>query len=63
MKYLGLTVEDLKIRAVVHCAGILENPEYAGQIDLESPQIKALANVYSEIEKKYPPEKFPQFYD
>jgi len=62
MEEFGLTVEELNIRATIHCGGLAEHLVLNGQLDPTSPEYRGLKIRYQEITAKYPKEKFPQYY-
>ena len=62
MEELGLTIDDLNIRSTIHCGGLLDTLVQQGTITKGSPQYTFLKPRYDEIIKKYPRDKFPQYY-
>ena len=61
MEALGLTIEDLNIRAVIHC-GRLAELSYKSSKDKPSEGELKLINKYKDFLKKYPSEKYPKYY-
>jgi hypothetical protein len=62
MEDFGLTVDDLNIRATIHCGSLIDHLIDQGQADAESAPVKALKQRYEELTKQYPADKFPQYY-
>ena len=62
MEELGFTVQDLNIRAVIHCGSLLDHQVEEGMISSDSDEYKGLKAKYIEITTKYPKDKFPQYY-
>ena len=62
MEDFGLTVEDLKIRAIIHCGGLLPVLIKEGKVDVHSDEYRVLKETYDETIKKYPIEKYPKYY-
>ncbi|MEW6351398.1 MAG: hypothetical protein AB1646_20285 [Thermodesulfobacteriota bacterium] len=62
MEDFGLSVEDLNIRATIHCGSLLDHIIAEGKASAESPEVKALRNRYEEVRRQYPPDEFPQYY-
>ena len=60
MEEFGLSVEDLNIRATIHCSSLLDHMIAQGKASAESPGVEALRNRYEEIRRQYPPDDFPQ---
>ena len=61
MEELGLTVEDLNIRAVIHCGMVMENSIKERQAS-NSRGNRKVVKRFHDIMKKYPPNEFPQYY-
>ena len=62
MEDLGLTVEDLNIRAIIHCGIVMENSIKERQTPNSRSNKKVVKRFYA-IMKKYPPEEFPMYYE
>ena len=62
MDEFGLTVDDLNIRAILHCGCLREYSIERGEISGEDPRVQRLMKRYHEYLEKYPEEKFPQYY-
>lgn len=62
MEDFNLTVEDLRIRAVIHCGRLYLHELETGQKPPVNEAFAALVKDYFEIREKYPPEKHPQYY-
>jgi len=58
----GLTPEELKIRAVIHCAQVRERQAEEGETISESAEFRALMERYEELKARYPEEEYPQYY-
>jgi hypothetical protein len=63
MEDFELTVDDLNIRATIHCASVMLHLVEKGEVDENSQEYKELMTRYKEIAEKYPIEKYPQYYD
>ena len=62
MEDFGLTVEELNIRATIHCGGLLDYQVAEGMTDPDTPEFKALKKRYEEITSEYPRDRYPQYY-
>jgi hypothetical protein len=62
MEDFGLTVEELNIRATIHCGSLLDYLVETGQVDVNSSEYKALVNRYEELTRKYPRDRYPRYY-
>ncbi len=68
MEEFNLTPDDLNIRSTIHCGTLAKQMIEKGEWDLEkidknqADQIKALLKRLEEKLKKYPPEKYPKYY-
>jgi len=58
----GLTVEDLNIRAAIHCGGLMEYFVKEGKVSMDSPEYLTVMEKYKEALKKYPRAKYPKYY-
>ena len=61
MEDLGLTVEDLNIRAIIHCGSVAKRLAEIQKQDLTG-QTKLLVEKFEEYLEKYPPKKYPKYY-
>ena len=61
MEDLGLTVEDLNIRAIIHCGYVAIQSSEVQKKELDGP-IKFLLEKFQEYLKKYPRDKYPKYY-
>lgn len=62
MEDFGITVEDLNIRAAIHCGALMDHFVKEGTVSKDSPEYKAVMEKYQEAIKKYPRESYPQYY-
>ena len=62
MEELGLTVQDLKIRAIIPCGGLIDQIVADGQADPDDPLIQDLKRKYEETIILYPESIYPQYY-
>lgn len=68
MEEFDLTPEDLNIRSTIHCGTLAKTMVEKGEWDLDkmdqekTSQTKALLERLDDILKKYPPEKYPKYY-
>lgn len=63
MEHFGLTVDELRIRATIHCANIAMGLVGQGKRDEKSPEHIALMNEVHRIFEKYPPDDNPRYYE
>ncbi len=62
MQELGLTVEDLQIRATIHCGALADTLVEQGKLSTDSEQYKMLVAKFDEVKRTYPIEDYPQYY-
>ena len=62
MEDFGLTVDDLNIRAVLHCGALREYLIEKGERSATDPGTDRLRKKYCEYLEKYPEDKYPQYY-
>lgn len=62
MEDFGLTVEDLKIRSLIHCASVMKNLVDVKQVSKWSWRYFVLWREMRRVLRKYPPDKFPHYY-
>ncbi len=62
MEDFGLTVEDLNIRAVIHCGDVMKELVKSGEEDPEAIECKILMEEYEKLINTYPQESYPQYY-
>jgi hypothetical protein len=60
MEECDLTVEELNIRAIIHCFLLLARMDVA---DLSKPEFAPLIESYPDVIRQYPPSAYPQYYD
>jgi hypothetical protein len=63
LQEFNLTIEDLKIRAVIHCGALLMEDMRTGKERTVNEAVAALMQRFFQVQKEYPPEKFPQYYN
>jgi len=61
MEELGLTVEELKIRATIHCGLIAKDMIERRELETDEAHEKLL-EALEETLSKYPPDQYPQYY-
>ena len=62
MEDFGLTVEELNIRAAIHCGGLMEHFVNQGKVSRNSEEYALVMEKYREALRKYPRDKYPQYY-
>ena len=62
MEDFGLTVEDLNIRATVHCGSLIQQLISEGKADPAAEPTHRLLGRLAEILRSYPPDRFPHYY-
>ena len=62
MEDFGLTVEDLNIRATVHCGSLIKHLISEGKADPEAEPTLRLLGRLAEVIRCYPPDRFPHYY-
>ncbi len=62
MEDFELTIEDLHIRGVIHCATVYLHGLETGKDKTVNEAFAAMLQEYFQIRKKYPPEKYPKYY-
>ena len=62
MEDFGLTIEDLRIRATIHCGELMMRMIKDGRHDPDDPMTPVMLQAYKETLEKYPLDKFPQYY-
>ncbi len=62
MEDFGFDEEDLRIRAIIHCGGLMLHRAGIGELDLDRPEYKVLLRTYKKTLLKYPPEEYPDYY-
>jgi hypothetical protein len=62
MEDFGLTVEELDIRAAIHCGGLMDYFLQEGAVTKDSPEYIEVMKKYKEMKEKYPRNKYPQYY-
>jgi hypothetical protein len=62
MEELGLTVEDLRIRATIHCGFEADDLVKKGKLGKDSREYRELRSRCQETMAEYPAEQFPQYY-
>jgi hypothetical protein len=62
MEELGLTVEDLRIRATIHCASVADQMVREGKLGKDSREYRELTSRSQEIMARYPAAQYPQYY-
>lgn len=62
MEDFDLTVEDLKIRAIIHCGNLMELMVEQGEIKRNSPIYIQLMKDFKDTIKKYSPQEYPEYY-
>jgi hypothetical protein len=62
MGSFGFSPEDLEIRALLHCGGLLELLAELGRIDKNSDEYYQFQEKYQVTLKRYPLAEFPQYY-
>ncbi|MCE1247570.1 MAG: hypothetical protein LWY06_13080 [Firmicutes bacterium] len=62
MEDFGFTVEDLNIRAIIHCGGLIDYIADEGRIDKESELFIQVKEEYNKTIEKYPAEEYPYYY-
>ena len=62
MEEFELTVNELNIRATIHCGSLLDDLVQTGEADPESPVCKALKDRYEEVTGRYPRDQYPKYY-
>ncbi len=63
MEELGLNIEDLNIRAIIHCANVQQYSVEKGELDSNSSDYLEMQRKFQEIVRKYPIGDFPQYYN
>ena len=63
MEEFGLSIEDLNIRAIVHCASVQRYLMKQGEMDPDSSDYIKTQKEYEDITRKYPEDKFQQYYN
>jgi hypothetical protein len=61
MEELGLTVEELKIRAIIHCGLIAKGEIERGDRETTEAFEKLLEEL-DETMRRYPPDRYPRYY-
>lgn len=62
MEDFGLTIEELHVRAAIHCGRLLDYFVQTGEIDKKSDEYIAMIKEYERVIKKYPIDKYPKYY-
>lgn len=68
MENLNLTVNDLNIRATIHCGAVAKDKidkgewKYSEMDDESEKNIKALLERFSDRLKEFPSSEYPQYY-
>jgi len=62
MDSFGFSLEDLEIRALIHCGGLLDLLAELGKIDRNSVEYHQFKEKYRVTLKRYPMADFPQYY-
>ena len=62
MEDFGLTVEDLNIRATVHCGTLIKQLISEGKADPHAEPTVRLLSRLAEVIRSYPPDSFPHYY-
>ena len=63
MEEFNLTVDELGIRATVHCGSLLMKSIEEGKIERITEAHQEFLKAYDETLKKYPYDKFPHLYN
>ena len=62
MEEFGLTVEDLRIRAMIHCGAVMERLIEDGEKDAEAPESRMMMDAYKQAVREYPINQYPEYY-
>ncbi|MFA5554972.1 MAG: hypothetical protein WCZ89_07895 [Phycisphaerae bacterium] len=62
MEDFGLTVNELHIRASIHCGSLLEYFVQIGEIDRNSEEYKIQMEAYRKAIRQFPKKQFPKYY-
>jgi hypothetical protein len=62
MEDFGFTPEDLNIRAIIHCGGLIDHIADEGGIDRESELYVQMKSEYEKTLEKYTLEEYPYYY-
>jgi len=62
MEDFGFTVEDLNIRAIIHCGGLIDHIAEEGGIDKDSELFIQMKEEFNKTIEKYPPTDYPYYY-
>jgi hypothetical protein len=62
MEELGLTVEDLTIRSIIHCGAVMKGLIRDGKQDADTPETKVMLDTYRQTLEQYPVSQYPQYY-
>jgi hypothetical protein len=62
MEECGLAVEDLEIRAAIHCGSLADTLIEQGQLPRDSPEYAKLMERLRGVAERFPQDRFPQYY-
>ncbi|MBN2227253.1 MAG: hypothetical protein JW763_07790 [candidate division Zixibacteria bacterium] len=62
MEDFGLTVEDLRIRAIIHCGEHIDDAIAQGEVSLDDPAVQALKMKYDQTIRQYPRDRYLKYY-